>query len=72
MKIEFFLFARVPEMTEIAFIPAAQGKVAGQFPGIFIFTGAARMMRPVFNIAARAIEYIGTLEQVNQLLKFKA
>jgi DNA-directed RNA polymerase I subunit RPA2 len=62
-------------MTEIAFIPAAQGKVAGQFPGIFIFTGAARMMRPVFNIAARAIEYIGTLEQVShqilQLLSLK-
>ena len=52
-------------MTEIAFVPAPQGNVAGQFPGIFIFTGAARMMRPVFNIAARDIEYIGTLEQVS-------
>ena len=52
-------------MTEIAFIPAPHGLVAGQFPGIFIFTGAARMMRPVFNIAAKDIEYIGTLEQVS-------
>ena len=51
-------------MTEIAFIPATTGKVGGQFPGIFIFTGAARMMRPVFNLVARDIEYIGTLEQV--------
>jgi DNA-directed RNA polymerase I subunit RPA2 len=51
-------------MTEIAFVPAPQGMVAGQFSGIFIFTGAARMMRPVFNIAAKDIEYIGTLEQV--------
>ena len=53
-------------MTEIAFIPSPQGAVAGQYPGIFIFTGAARMMRPVFNIAAKAIEYIGTLEQVKK------
>jgi DNA-directed RNA polymerase I subunit RPA2 len=59
-------------MTEIAFIPSPQGAVAGQYPGIFIFTGAARMMRPVFNIAAKAIEYIGTLEQVKLLLHRKS
>jgi DNA-directed RNA polymerase I subunit RPA2 len=36
----------------------------GQYPGLFIFTGAARMMRPVWNLAANCVEYIGTFEQV--------
>ncbi|MBM3939025.1 MAG: hypothetical protein FJ333_10310 [Sphingomonadales bacterium] len=36
----------------------------GQYPGLFIFTGAARMMRPVWNLAASCVEYIGTFEQV--------
>ena len=52
---------RVPQLTEICLIPA---KSRGQFPGLFIFTGAARMMRPVWNLAANSVEYIGTLEQV--------
>ena len=52
---------RVPQLTEICLIPA---KIRGQFPGLFIFTGAARMMRPVWNLAANSVEYIGTLEQV--------
>jgi len=36
----------------------------GQFPGLFLFTGNARMMRPVFNLDLEQIELIGTFEQV--------
>lgn len=36
----------------------------GQFPGLFLFVGAARMMRPVTNLKANKIEYIGSFEQV--------
>ena len=36
----------------------------GQYPGLFIFSGAARIMRPVWNLSANCVEYIGTLEQV--------
>lgn len=36
----------------------------GQFPGLFLFVGAARMMRPVRNLIANKIEYIGSFEQV--------
>lgn len=54
--------SRIPEMTEIACIPKRE--IPGQFPGLFIFTTAARMMRPVLNLSSNSIEYIGTLEQV--------
>jgi hypothetical protein len=37
---------RVSDRTEIAYVPTPSGSSPGQFPGIFIFTGAARMMRP--------------------------
>lgn len=36
----------------------------GQFPGLFLFTGVARMMRPVINLAYGEVELIGTFEQV--------
>ena len=52
---------RISQYTEIALIPYRD---RGQYPGLYIFTGAARMCRPVWNIAAKAVEYIGTLEQV--------
>ncbi|XP_063243979.1 DNA-directed RNA polymerase I subunit RPA2 [Bacillus rossius redtenbacheri] len=53
---------KVPSTLEIALIPPAKG---GQYPGLFLFTGPARMMRPVLNLAARQVELIGTLEQVH-------
>jgi len=37
---------RIPEKTEIAYVPSPISSSPGQFPGIFIFTGAARMLRP--------------------------
>lgn len=34
------------------------------YPGLFIFTGPGRMMRPVINLATNENEYIGSMEQV--------
>lgn len=51
----------IPTTSEIVLVPKKQG---GQYPGIFIFVGAARMMRPVHNLIAGQIELIGTFEQV--------
>jgi len=53
---------RVPEMTEIVLVP--EREIPGQYPGLFIFTGAARLMRPVYNLAHDCIEYLGTFESV--------
>ena len=52
---------RVPSTVEIVFVPRIVG---GQYPGIFLFARSARMMRPVLNLAAGAVELIGTFEQV--------
>lgn len=52
----------VPNTLEIALVPQRKG--VAQFPGLFLFTGPARMMRPVLNLAVNKIEFIGTFEQV--------
>lgn len=52
----------VPKMMEIVLVPK---KLANsQYPGLFLFTSRARMMRPVRNLALNEIEYVGTFEQV--------
>ncbi|KAG7164844.1 DNA-directed RNA polymerase I subunit RPA2-like [Homarus americanus] len=48
--------------TEIVLIP--KRKYGGQYPGLFLVTSIARMMRPVINLTTYSIEYIGTLEQL--------
>ena len=40
----------------------------GQYPGLFLFSTAARMMRPVLNLSTRIEELIGTFEQVGGVL----
>lgn len=50
----------IPSHTEAVFIPYERG---GPYPGIFLFTQAARMIRPVKQLASGAAEFIGTLEQ---------
>ncbi|PJF18528.1 DNA-directed RNA polymerase subunit beta [Paramicrosporidium saccamoebae] len=52
----------IHEMIEIAAIPPSNG---GLYPGLYLFTGASRMMRPVQILAVpeKSI-HIGTLEQV--------
>lgn len=52
---------RIPDTMEIVLVPKKDG---GQYPGLFLFIGAARMMRPVMNLALNKIEMIGTFEQV--------
>uniref|UniRef100_A0A182X7Q7 DNA-directed RNA polymerase subunit beta n=1 Tax=Anopheles quadriannulatus TaxID=34691 RepID=A0A182X7Q7_ANOQN len=51
----------IPNQTEIAFVPAREG---GQYPGLFLFVGPARMMRPVKNLLCGKTELIGSFEQV--------
>lgn len=47
---------------EIVLVP--KKNVPAQYPGLYLFTNAARMMRPVMNLAAKKVEYIGTFEQI--------
>ncbi|XP_063972531.1 DNA-directed RNA polymerase I subunit RPA2 isoform X2 [Diachasmimorpha longicaudata] len=53
---------KVPNTMEIVLVP--KSNVPSQYPGLFIFTGPARMMRPVLNLAVNKVELIGTFEQV--------
>lgn len=50
--------------TEIAFIPKIGFDGLGPYPGIYIFTTAGRMIRPVMNLQTAQPEWIGPMEQV--------
>ncbi|CAF1130581.1 unnamed protein product, partial [Didymodactylos carnosus] len=52
----------VPTYLEIVHIPKT-GKYT-LYPGVYLFTTPARMMRPVRNLQTNTQEYIGTFEQV--------
>lgn len=52
----------VPPTLEVALVVASE---RGQFPGLFLFTSPARMIRPVRNLRCNSTEFIGTFEQVN-------
>jgi DNA-directed RNA polymerase I subunit RPA2 len=52
---------KVPPTLEIGYVPFVKG---GQFPGLFLFTTPARMMRPVRNLITGATELIGSFEQI--------
>lgn len=56
------LFAQVSPLIEICLIPPTE--VASQYPGLYIFSTSARLMRPVKNLALNSMEMIGTFEQV--------
>ncbi|PSC76790.1 DNA-directed RNA polymerase I subunit 2 isoform X1 [Micractinium conductrix] len=58
--------AMLPWHTEVVHIPFEKG---APYPGIFIFTQAARMIRPVKQIASGAAEMIGSLEQNNMNIR---
>lgn len=51
----------VPAVLEIGYVPPIKN---GQFPGLYLFTTPARMMRPVRNLATNTTEMIGSFEQV--------
>ncbi len=46
---------------EVAYIPPVRG---GPAPGLFLFTGPARLVRPVLQLATGRVEYVGPMEQV--------
>ena len=49
-------------MLEICLVP--KSAAASQYPGIYLFSTVARLMRPVWNYACKSTEMIGTFEQV--------
>ncbi|KAI8613271.1 hypothetical protein BC830DRAFT_1170381 [Chytriomyces sp. MP71] len=51
----------VPLDLEIGFVPPSKG---GQYPGLFMFSSAARMMRPVTYLPNSKTDMIGSFEQV--------
>ena len=56
----------IPSHMEVVHIPFERG---APFPGVFLYTQAARMIRPVRQIASGAAEFIGSLEQHNMSIR---
>jgi DNA-directed RNA polymerase I subunit RPA2 len=52
---------QVPETLEVALIPASDA--GSPYPGLFLFSGAARLVRPVLHRATGKTEMIGPMEQ---------
>jgi len=57
-----YQLVQVPTTMEICMVPKTSA--ASQYPGIYLFTTVARMMRPVWNYSCKSAEMIGTFEQV--------
>ena len=55
-------YFQVPPTIEVCLVKKTE--FASQYPGLYIFTNPARMMRPVINLGLNMIEMIGTFEQV--------
>ncbi|XP_046846262.1 DNA-directed RNA polymerase I subunit RPA2-like [Xenia sp. Carnegie-2017] len=53
---------QVPKHLEICMVPFTES--ASQYPGLYLFTTPARMMRSLLNVAVGKPEMIGTFEQV--------
>ena len=51
----------MPAELEVAHIPYERG---GAYPGLFLFTGQGRLVRPVRQLPHGCLELLGTLEQV--------
>jgi DNA-directed RNA polymerase I subunit RPA2 len=54
----------VSEYTEIVLIPKETHGLYTLYPGLFIFSTPARLIRPVMNLITQTTEFIGTFEQV--------
>lgn len=52
---------KIPLDLEIGFVPESKG---GQYPGLFLFSSRARMMRPVKFLANSKDDQVGSFEQV--------
>jgi len=59
----------VPLDLEIGWVPPNEG---GQYPGLFLFSSRARMMRPVKFLANERLDSIGSFEQVYMDIAVKA
>lgn len=58
-----YLFFSVPYVTEITLIRASIDKenIMTQYPGLYIYTGPGRLIRPVKNLLSDSTEFIGNL-----------
>ncbi|CAO1626187.1 unnamed protein product [Parajaminaea phylloscopi] len=52
---------QVPLDLEIGYVPVSK---AGQYPGLYLFSGRSRMMRPVKYLANGRLDHVGPFEQV--------
>nr|ALK02060.1 RNA polymerase I second largest subunit [Wickerhamiella domercqiae] len=50
----------LPRDVEVGYVPPSAG---GQFPGLYLFTGLARMTRPVKHLGLNAEDWVGPFEQ---------
>ncbi|KAL1625034.1 DNA-directed RNA polymerase I subunit RPA2, partial [Diplodia seriata] len=50
----------VPKELELGYIPNSSG---GQYPGVYMFTQAARLYRPVKYLPLDSLDYVGPFEQ---------
>lgn len=57
----------VPPHLEVAHLPYQRG---GPFPGIFLFSSPARMVRPVQQLPAGGAELVGSLEQAHTAIRW--
>ncbi|PVD31138.1 hypothetical protein C0Q70_10416 [Pomacea canaliculata] len=53
---------KIPATLEICLVPKTE--LASQYPGVYLFSTIARMMRPVIHLATGKLEMIGPFEQV--------
>lgn len=53
--------SRVPLDLEVGYVPVTKG---GQYPGLYMFSSKARMMRPVTFLENGSQDSVGTFEQV--------
>lgn len=59
---------KVPLDLEVGFVPESKG---GQYPGLFLFSSRARMMRPVKFLANGKDDQVGSFEQVYMNIAIK-
>lgn len=58
----------VPRDLEIGYVPTSNG---GQYPGLYLFSTQARMVRPVKHIATNKEDWVGPFEQVYMSIAVK-
>ncbi|KAF1744905.1 hypothetical protein MXB_3188 [Myxobolus squamalis] len=55
---------KVKNLHNIEIIFAPKTKATPLYPGIFVFSNPSRLIRPVFNLESKTIEYVGPFEQI--------